>query len=75
MSKIYKIIHAASEHDSHAFEEFESKINYAAKDGYRLELESLKVFREERGDNLMPLCRLVAVMTKKTEKNKEKIAD
>ena len=71
MARLYKIIEARNEFDSYALEELESKINRAAKDGYRLEEESIQVFHEDRGPTQTPLCLAIAVMFKKEKAPKK----
>lgn len=69
---LYKVLEASSPYDSHAFEEIESKINVAAKDGYRLKANSIQVFYEDRGPSQMTVCRVVATMSKKDTKKKSR---
>ena len=69
----YKIIEANSDYSPYVFDNLESAINRAAKEGYKLKERSIQVFREDRSPNQTALCRAIAVMTKEEKREKSDI--
>ncbi len=64
MSVCYKVLEACNLFSAYAFEEIESKINAAARDGFRLN-RPLQFLTEDKGPNEQAVYRVVAVMTRK----------
>ena len=61
---MYKVLHACNQYDSYAIEELENRINQAARDGYKLVVDSSKISREDRGQYQVALYHATAVMIK-----------
>ena len=73
MSRIYKLIEAESKLGAeHTIEALEVKINEVARDGYKLDVESIKITREDCDSSQSPIIRATAVMSKK-EASKKKV--
>jgi len=70
MSKIYKVLMASNEIPSYAFEEIESKINCAARDGFK-PMCPIELYAEDRGDNAPTFYYVVVTVCKKEKKQKE----
>ena len=64
MSKNYRILKASNQYPSFVIEELESQANDAAREGYRLNVQSIRLFWEDRGPNEVTICHAVAVMEK-----------